>query len=173
MDPVYRDIILDHYKNPRNFGSLKNYDSKSEKHNPFCGDTISIEVKYRKRNNTIFIEDISFSGQGCAISIASTSLLTSFVKGKSLNVLRKISKDDIVNLFFWTILGLLIGARILATTLYDSTHYYITKPWLIFWPFREGFKFTGLQGMSYHGGVIGAFVAAIIYCRVKKQSFLQ
>ena len=91
------------------------------------------------------------------------------VKEKKLKIL----EDDIVNLFFWTILGLLIGARILATTLYDSTHYYITKPWLIFWPFREGFKFTGLQGMSYHGGVIGAFVAAIIYCRVKKQSFLQ
>lgn len=80
------------------------------------------------------------------------------------------SEDDVLNCFFWGIIGLLIGARILATTVYDPSHYYLTRPWLIFWPFRGG-HFTGLQGMSYHGGVLGAVAASIIYCRRKKISW--
>jgi len=80
------------------------------------------------------------------------------------------SEDDMLNCFFWGIIGLLIGARILATTVYDPSHYYLKHPWLIFWPFRGG-SFMGLQGMSYHGGVIGAVVATIIYCRAKKLSW--
>ena len=80
------------------------------------------------------------------------------------------SEDDVLNCFFWGIIGLLLGARILATTVYDPSHYYITRPWLIFWPFRDG-RFTGLQGMSYHGGVLGAVIATIIYCRVKKKDW--
>lgn len=80
------------------------------------------------------------------------------------------SEDDVLNCFFWGIIGLLLGARILATTVYDPSHYYISRPWLIFWPFRGG-RFTGLQGMSYHGGVLGAVVATVIYCRVKKKDW--
>ncbi len=80
------------------------------------------------------------------------------------------SEDDILNCFFWGIIGLLLGARLLATTIYDPTHYYISRPWMIFWPFRGG-RFTGLQGMSYHGGVIGAVVATIIFCRIKKKNW--
>jgi len=83
-----------------------------------------------------------------------------------------IVEDDILNCFFWAIIGLLIGARIFATTIYDPTHYYISRPWLIFWPFRGG-RFTGLQGMSYHGGVVGAIVGTLIYCRIKKLSWLK
>ena len=82
------------------------------------------------------------------------------------------TEDDTLNCFFWGIIGLLIGARILATTVYDPSHFYITHPWLIFWPFRGG-QFTGLQGMSYHGGVIGGVVATIIYCRHKKLDWFQ
>lgn len=85
------------------------------------------------------------------------------VKQKTLGF----TEDDTLNCFFWAIIGLLLGARILATTVYDPSHYYITRPWLIFWPFRGG-RFTGLQGMSYHGGVIGAVIATVIFCRVKK-----
>lgn len=80
------------------------------------------------------------------------------------------SEEDVLNCFFWGIIGLLIGARILATTVYDPSHFYLTRPWLIFWPFRGG-QFTGLQGMSYHGGVLGAVVASLIYCRKKKISW--
>ena len=83
-----------------------------------------------------------------------------------------IVEDDLLNCFFWGIIGLLIGARIFATTIYDPTHYYITHPWLIFWPFRGG-QFTGLQGMSYHGGVVGAIVGTMLYCRLRKRSWLK
>ena len=82
------------------------------------------------------------------------------------------SEDDTLNCFFWGIIGLLIGARIIATTVYDPSHFYITHPWMIFWPFRGG-SFIGLQGMSYHGGVLGAVVATIIFCRVKKLDWFE
>lgn len=79
-----------------------------------------------------------------------------------------VDKDDVLNAFFWMILGLLIGARIFATTIYDTSGYYLSRPWRIFWPFDEKMNFTGLQGMSFHGGLVGVVVAFIIYCRVKK-----
>ena len=82
-----------------------------------------------------------------------------------------IPKDDVTNFFFWTILGLLLGARILAALVYDTSGRYLRNPLLIFWPFDENFRFTGLQGMSYHGGLLGALAAVIIYCRVRKYSF--
>ncbi len=80
------------------------------------------------------------------------------------------TEEDVINCFFWGIVGLLLGARILSATVYDPSHYYLTHPWMIFWPFRGG-HFTGLQGMSYHGGVIGGILATIIYCRIKKKNW--
>ncbi len=73
-------------------------------------------------------------------------------------------KDEVVNLFFWAILGLLIGARLFATLLFDPTNAYWRAPWRIFWPFAGG-QFTGLQGMNYYGGLVGAAVAVIIYAK--------
>jgi phosphatidylglycerol:prolipoprotein diacylglycerol transferase len=73
--------------------------------------------------------------------------------------------------FFWAIIGLLVGARIFGTLVYDPTNYYRPRPWLIFWPFDESMHFTGFQGMSYHGGVAGLIVATLIYCRTKGQSW--
>lgn len=90
------------------------------------------------------------------------------VRERQLNI----DGDTMANFFFWMIVGLLVGARIFATTIYDPTHYYLHKPWLIFWPFDEEMNFTGIQGMSYHGGLTGAIVAGIIYCRAKKLSIL-
>ncbi|QQO09668.1 prolipoprotein diacylglyceryl transferase [Breznakiella homolactica] len=75
--------------------------------------------------------------------------------------------DGISGLFFWGILGLLLGARIFSTIVYEPTDIYRLQPWLVFWPFRDG-QFVGLQGMSYHGGVIGCLIAVIIYCARKK-----
>lgn len=89
------------------------------------------------------------------------------VKEKKLNV----PEDDVVNFIFWTIIGLIIGARIFAALVYDTTGIYRAKPWLIFWPFYNG-RFVGLQGMSYHGGVIGGVIGAVIYTKVKKYEFL-
>jgi phosphatidylglycerol:prolipoprotein diacylglycerol transferase len=81
-----------------------------------------------------------------------------------------LSEDNLSMLFCWGIIGLLLGARIFSTLIYEpfATNDYIRRPWLIFWPFRNG-HFTGLQGMSYHGGVIGCLIG-IILCS-KKQKY--
>jgi phosphatidylglycerol---prolipoprotein diacylglyceryl transferase len=82
------------------------------------------------------------------------------------------NQDDSISLFLWTILGLLVGSRIFATLIYDASGYYLTHPWMIFWPFKNG-SFTGLQGMSYHGGVLGAVAGSYLYCRRKKLNYFQ
>lgn len=78
-----------------------------------------------------------------------------------------VSNEDVTNLFFWAIVGLLLGARILAAFLYDPSGRYLRNPLLVFWPFDEQFRFVGLQGMSYHGGLTGAVIAIVLYCRRK------
>jgi len=80
------------------------------------------------------------------------------------------SEDDLSGLFTWGIIGLLVGARLFAALIYHGDNTYWLKPWLIFWPFQDG-KFTGLQGMSYHGGAFGGLLAVVIFARVKKFSF--
>ena len=80
----------------------------------------------------------------------------------------ELSDDDISNLFFWIILGILIGGRVFSTLVYDTSGKYWLNPLLIFWPFDSDFHFTGLQGMSYHGGLIGGAASMIIYCRKKR-----
>ena len=79
------------------------------------------------------------------------------------------TEDDISGLFFWGILGLLLGARIFATIVYETSNIYRLKPWLVFWPFRDG-QFTGLMGMSYHGGAIGGVVGVVFYTWRKRFS---
>ncbi len=101
-------------------------------------------------------------------AFATTYLLFKYqVKKENL----EISDDDSVNLFFWTILGLIIGARIFSTLVYDTSGLYWRKPWLIFWPFNSDMQMVGLQGMSYHGGLLGALLGLILYIKAKKLSF--
>ncbi|MDR3146169.1 MAG: prolipoprotein diacylglyceryl transferase [Treponema sp.] len=76
------------------------------------------------------------------------------------------AEDELSGIFLWGILALILGARIFATLVYETSDIYRRQPWLIFWPFRNG-RFTGLQGMSYHGGVIGGILAILIYSAVK------
>ena len=85
---------------------------------------------------------------------------------------RDIKKESAEDLFIYCVIGLLIGARLGSCLFYDDALYYLSHPWLILWPFRNG-EFVGLPGMSYHGGVIGAIVAGLIYTKVKKISFLR
>lgn len=85
---------------------------------------------------------------------------------------RDIKKESAEDLFIYCVIGLLIGARLGSCLFYDDALYYLSHPWLVFWPFRNG-EFVGLPGMSYHGGVIGAIVAGLIYTKVKKTSFLR
>ena len=89
------------------------------------------------------------------------------VKNRKLDA----TSDDVMSFFFWGIIGLLIGARLFATMLFDPTLTYLKKPWLIFWPFAGG-RFTGLVGMNYYGGLVGTVVACYIYTRVKKINYL-
>jgi len=77
------------------------------------------------------------------------------------------TEDELSGLFFWGILALILGARIFSSLVYDAGSIYARRPWLIFWPFRNG-QFTGFQGMSYHGGVIGGILAIVIYSKAKK-----
>ncbi len=85
----------------------------------------------------------------------------------------QLSDDDCTNFFFWTILGLVIGARIFSSLVYDTSGLYWRKPWLIFWPFDAHMRLVGLQGMSYHGGLIGAVLGAVLYAVRKKLNFFQ
>jgi phosphatidylglycerol:prolipoprotein diacylglycerol transferase len=76
------------------------------------------------------------------------------------------SEDDLFGLFTWGIVGLILGARIFSTLVYETSDIYRQQPWLIFWPFRNG-QFTGLMGMSYHGGVIGGLLGFCLFCKFK------
>ena len=84
---------------------------------------------------------------------------------------KPITNEDIIDFFTWSILGLMLGARIFATLVYEPTWMYWQKPWLIFWPFSESHQWTGLQGMSYHGGFIGCFLGAFLWAKRHKQDF--
>lgn len=90
MTSIYHDILLDHYKNPRNFGNLKNANKKTNISNPVCGDKIKMMIRLKKGK----IADIKFSGQGCVVSTASASLLTEYVKNKPLATFcKKVVRD--------------------------------------------------------------------------------
>ena len=82
------------------------------------------------------------------------------------------STEQLDDVFFWAVIGLLIGARIFSCLFYSDAGYYLTHPWMIFWPFENG-QFVGLPGMSYHGGVVGAFVAGLIWATRKKKNILE
>ena len=90
LKELYQEIILDHGKNPRNKGKCDGYTNDAKAHNPLCGDKVHI---YLKLNMNKEIEDLSFEGEGCAISLASASILTEIVKGKDLSFFRKINED--------------------------------------------------------------------------------
>ena len=91
-DDIYREIILDHYRNPRNKGKLPQADVSTHDSNPLCGDEIDIHLKVEQGK----IKDIKFEGRGCAISQASASMLTEMVMDKPLTAVKDLAKDDIL-----------------------------------------------------------------------------
>jgi len=96
---LYRDNILDHYRNPRNFGKIENPDFQAEENNPLCGDKIKMEIKLLTTHYPLqTIQDIKFSGVGCAISMASASMLTEKVKGKSIAEIKNLKSEDILEM---------------------------------------------------------------------------
>ena len=90
LKELYQEIILDHGKNPRNKGTCEGYTNDAKAHNPLCGDKVHI---FLRLNNEKLVEDLSFEGEGCAISLASASILTELTKGKDLSFIKKISED--------------------------------------------------------------------------------
>ena len=92
---MYSEIILDYYRHPRNKGALDHAHIKSKDSNPLCGDIIAMQLELDGKD---IVKDVRFNGQGCAISQASASMLTELVKGKKLDEVRAISKEDILSL---------------------------------------------------------------------------
>lgn len=91
---LYRERILDHYKNPRNFGKLEKADSKIKLSNPLCGDEVEVFVKFDKDK----VKRITFEGKGCVISLASASILTEELKGKKKEEILSLDKDFMLKL---------------------------------------------------------------------------
>lgn len=94
MDSIYRENILEHSKHPQNKGHLDPYDYSFEDTNPLCGDEIHIEVRV---NDEGIVTDIAFDGQGCAISQASASMLTEIVQGMSVDEIKSMPKEELLD----------------------------------------------------------------------------
>jgi nitrogen fixation NifU-like protein len=95
MDDLYRDEILEHYRNPHNFGTLSDADVTYEGSNPLCGDRITMTLRLTDGDGRV--EDVAFTGRGCAISQASASMLTDEIKGKSLGDVVAITNQDVLD----------------------------------------------------------------------------
>ena len=92
FDQLYREVILDHYKNPRNHGTIEDADAHAEGQNPLCGDEVSIWVDFDGDT----ISDVKFSGRGCAISQAATSMLMEMAKGRKATEVAALDKDQLL-----------------------------------------------------------------------------
>ena len=90
LKELYQELILEHGKNPRNLGKTDNFNKDAKGNNPLCGDNVHV---YLKLNDQRKVEDISFEGSGCAISMASASIMTDLIKGKSDNEAKEIIED--------------------------------------------------------------------------------
>lgn len=92
LDSLYREVILDHYKNPRGHGVVDDPDAQAEGQNPLCGDEVSIAVSFEGDT----IADVKFQGRGCAISQAATSMLMDMVKGRTAAEVASMSRDELL-----------------------------------------------------------------------------
>jgi nitrogen fixation protein NifU and related proteins len=95
MDDFYREIIIDHYKNPAHRGQLEPKDYSFEDENPLCGDFIHVDLTFDENHK---VKDAVFSGHGCAISQASADLLLESIRGKTLEEVKKLTKQDVLDL---------------------------------------------------------------------------
>ena len=91
---LYREVILDHYKNPRGHGVIEGADAEAEGQNPLCGDEVSVYVAFGEDGETI--DDVKFSGRGCAISQAATSMLMEMTKGRTAEEVATLDKDELL-----------------------------------------------------------------------------
>jgi nitrogen fixation protein NifU and related proteins len=94
LESLYREVILDHYKNPRGHGVIEDADAEAEGQNPLCGDEVSVYVAFGEDGRTI--DDVKFSGRGCAISQAATSMLMEMTKGRTAEEVASLDKDELL-----------------------------------------------------------------------------
>ena len=94
MDDLYREVILDHYRNPRNKGELEHPSHTFQDDNPLCGDRIRIDLLVNEQD---VVEQVRFNGEGCAISMASASMLSEMLVGKTVEEAKAIGKQDILD----------------------------------------------------------------------------
>ena len=94
FDQLYRELILDHYKNPRNHGLLEPADAHAEGQNPLCGDELAVTVRFGDGD---VIEEIGFDGRGCAISQAATSMLSDLVKGRTAEQVAAMPSQELLD----------------------------------------------------------------------------
>lgn len=94
MDELYRQVLLEHYKKPKNFGSIQNPDVKHKESNPTCGDVIEMYLSIKDEKVT----DIKFQGSGCVICMASASMLTEFLQDKTINEIKKLDRDNVMDI---------------------------------------------------------------------------
>jgi nitrogen fixation NifU-like protein len=95
FDQLYREVILDHYKNPRGHGLIEDADAQAEGQNPLCGDEVAIFVSFGEDGDTI--DEVKFSGRGCAISQAATSMLMEMVQGRSATEVATLPRDELLD----------------------------------------------------------------------------
>jgi nitrogen fixation NifU-like protein len=95
LENLYREVILDHYKNPRGHGVIEDADAEAEGQNPLCGDEVSIYVAFGEDGETI--DEVKFSGRGCAISQAATSMLMDMVTGKTATEVAVLDKQELLD----------------------------------------------------------------------------
>ena len=129
MDDFYREFILDHYKRPRNFGTLEDPDVTHEEDNPLCGDRIRIDLRLREGH----VADVRFTGQGCAISQAAASLLTERIKGASLERVRAFSKEEMLEILGVPLSPIRLKCGLLALKVLKTGLYGLQR-----WPGEEG-----------------------------------
>lgn len=129
MDDLYRELILDHYKNPHNYGTLEPADISYEDDNPLCGDRVRIDIRLDDHNR---VSEVRFSGKGCAISQASASMLTDEIKGKTLEELRHFDKQDLLDLLGIPLSPARLKCALLALKVLKAGAYGLTA-----WPGEE------------------------------------
>ena len=129
MDDLYREVILDHYQHPHNHGTLDQPDIAAEDTNPLCGDRIRMEMKVRDG----IVEDIKFTGKGCAISQASASMLTDEIKGKPLEAIKHLDKQAVYDLIGFPLSPSRVKCAMLPLKVAKTGAYGITQ-----WPDEEG-----------------------------------
>jgi nitrogen fixation protein NifU and related proteins len=128
MADLYRENILEHYQNPSNYGTIDEPDITYEDTNPLCGDRIRIDVRVQDGK----IAEIKFSGRGCAISQASASILTEMVSGESIEMVRDLSAQDILDELAIPISPARVKCALLGLKVLKSGAYGITD-----WPQAE------------------------------------